>query len=439
MSQPIIKTLPSLFIWQVVTALTGLATQIVLARSLGPTNKGILDLFLVVPLVLSSVAEMGLLSANTYYGGKGAYSPQTLHSNSILWSVGAGTLVFLIGLFVCRQTGSPLVSLSDNLFLLALVAVAPSLYFTLWSGLMYGSDGVKMVYLISGLSSLVSLVAYSIVVALGGSLALFIYLSAALIFVKACISLYAIRQRVPLRLRPRLSALKQSLLYGLALYVGLAVNSLHFRANQFFIDAMLGPTELGYFALATRIAETLWLLDYVVVTASLYRVTSEDFGTAVLVTQRTFKLVALLVIGPSLAIFALAPLLVPLLFGEAFSPAVFPLWYLLPGVICWSLGRSLSPFISYQCGKPWYNTASASFAFLVNLGANFVLIPKLGTVGAAIASSISYSLNLIVIGVIFFRLSDAKFTDTLLPTRAEVSLVVQFLKEQYIHHVRRDV
>jgi O-antigen/teichoic acid export membrane protein len=304
---------------------------------------------------------------------------------------------------------------------------------------MYGSDRVKMVYLISGLSSLVSLVAYSIVVALGGTLALFIYLSAALIFVKACISLYAIRQRVPLRLRPRLSALKQSLLYGLALYVGLAVNSLHFRANQFFIDAMLGPTELGYFALATRIAETLWLLDYVVVTASLYRVTSEDFGTAVLVTQRTFKLVAFLVIGPSLAIFALAPLLVPLFFGEAFSPAVFPLWYLLPGVICWSLGRSLSPFVSYQCGKPWYNTASASFAFLVNLGANFVLIPKLGTVGAAIASSISYSLNLIVMGVIFFRLSDAKFTDTLLPTRAEVSLVVQFLKEQYIHHVRRDV
>jgi len=438
MARPIIRTLPSLFVWQLVTVVAGFVTQIVLARSLGPTNKGILDLFLLIPFVTSSVVEMGLLSANTYHGGKGTYSLQTLHSNSIFWSIGVGMLVFIIGVTISLAVGSPFAALSNRYFLLALAAVPPSLYFLLWSGLMYGSDQVKMVYLVGGVYSLISVLLYGVVVLIGGTLEMFIYLSASLLLVRACLSLFSTGRTTPLRLEFNAAALKHSLVYGLALYVGLAINSLHFRINQFFIEAMLGPTALGYFALAVRIAEMLWLLDYVVVTASLYRVTSEDFAGAVLVAERSLKLVAALVIIPSLAIFALAPFLVPLFFGKAFAPAVLPLWYLLPGIIAWSLGRSLSPFISYQCGKPWYNTAAAGFAFIVNLAANFILIPKLGIVGAAIASTLSYTVNLLIIGLIFFRLTHARVIDTILPTGAEISLVAQFVREQYDRFVKRD-
>lgn len=438
MARPIIKTLPSLFVWQVVTVLAGLVTQIVLARSLGPTNKGILDLFLLIPFVTTSVAEMGLLSANTYHGGKGTYSLQTLHSNSICWSIAVGGLVLMIGVAISLVGGSPFAGLPNRYFLLALAAVAPSLYFLLWSGLMYGSDRVKMVYLIGGVYSLISLIAYGLIVSVGGTLEMFVYLSALLLLVRACLSLFSTRTMTPLRLEFNASALKHSLAYGLALYVGLSVNTLHFRINQFLIEGMLGPTALGYFALAVRIAEMLWLLDYVVVTASLYRVTSEDLATAVLVTQRSLKLVAVLVIVPSLAIFALAPFFVPLFFGKAFEPAVLPLWYLLPGIIAWSLSRSLSPFISYQCGKPWYNTAAAGFAFIVNLAANFILIPKLGIVGAAIASTVSYTVNLLIIGLIFFRLAHARVIDTILPTGGEISLVAGFVREQYDRFMKRD-
>jgi O-antigen/teichoic acid export membrane protein len=437
MARPIIRTLPSLFIWQVVTVVAGFVTQIVLARSLGPTNKGILDLFLLIPFVTSSVVEMGLLSANTYHGGKGTFSFQTLHSNSIVWSIGVGMLVFIVGVIISVVIGSPFAVLSNKYFLLALAVVPASLYFLLWSGLMYGGDQVKMVYLIGGLYSLISLVVYGVVVLVGGTLEMFVYVSAALLLTRACLSLLSTRKTAAFRLDFNVTALKQSLLYGLALYVGLAINALHFRINQFFIEAMLGPTALGYFALAVRIAEMLWLLDYVVVTASLYRVTSEDFKGAVLVAQRSVKLVAVLVIIPSVAIFALAPLLVPLFFGRAFAPAVLPLWYLLPGVVAWSLGRSLSPFISYQYGKPWYNTAAAGFAFVINLGANFILIPKLGTVGASIASTVSYTVNLVIIGLIFFRLTHANFLETFLPTAAEISLVRQLIRERYNQIVKR--
>ncbi len=437
MSQAISKILPSLFLWQSIAVATGFVTQIVLARSLGPHDKGILDLFLLIPVVAASVTEFGLLSANTYFAGKGKIDLRILHSNSVVWSIGIGALVLAIGIGVHAVIGSPFASLTGGFFLLALAATAPSLYYSFWSGLMYGSDETKKVYFISGLYSIISLIIYGAAIGLGIPLEWLLPLSGALIFMKSGLSLFALRSMSPLHLQFNAQALKQSLIYGLALYAGLAVNTLHFRADQFFVNSMLGATHLGYYALAVRIAELVWLLDYVVVMASLYRVTSSSRADAVVITQRSLRLVAVLVIPLSLAIFALAPVIVPLLFGEAFQPSVLPLWLLLPGIVSWSLARSLSPFIAYQCGKPWYNTLAAFIAFTVNLGANVLLIPRMGVAGAALASSISYALNLVIVALIFSRLSHARFTETFLPKREDFVLVIGLAKEKYLQFVGR--
>jgi len=437
MPKPIIRTLPSLFFWQLIAVATGLVTQIVLARSLGPHDKGILDLFLLIPVVVTSVTELGLLSANTYYAGKGTIDLQTLHSNSVVWSAGIGALVLAIGTGLYAFVGSPFAALTGFFFLLSLAATAPSLYYSFWSGLMYGSDETKKVYLLSGLSSIISLITYLLAIGFGSSLNWLLALSCALIFIKSSLSLLAIRSKVSLHIVFNDQALKRSLVYGVALYTGLAINTLHFRLDQFIVNSMLGPSDLGYYALAVRIAELVWLLDYVVVTASLYRVTSATRAEAIVITQRSLRLVAVLVIIPTVAIFALAPVLLPIMFGEAFQPSILPLWLLLPGIVSWSLARSLSPFISYQCGKPWYNTMGAVVAFAANLGANVILIPKLGVAGAALASSISYALNLAIIASIFFRLSDARFLETFLPRREDIALVINIAKERYLQFVSR--
>jgi O-antigen/teichoic acid export membrane protein len=341
-----------------------------------------------------------------------------------------GIIVLGLGSVVCAHSGSPFSSLSTGLFILSLATVLPSIYFSLWSGLMYGSDEVKKVYFISSLTAVVSLGMYALALALGATLSTVMWLGAGLLFVRAGMSAYSIRTKIsPFNLSG--PALKQSLLYGLALYVGLAVNTLHVRISQFLVESLAGPKELGFYALAVRIAEMVWLLDYVAAMASLYRVTSADRQQALLTTQRTVRLVLILVLSASLAIFALAPLFVPMLFGEAFAPAVAPLWLMLPGIIAWSVGRSLSLFVSYQCGKPWLNTASAAVAFLVNIAANLFLIPRLGISGAALASSISYTVNFILIGWIFVRMSGVSLRETFSPSREDFTLVVRFLREQF--------
>ncbi|MGB2867795.1 MAG: hypothetical protein WBD36_05045, partial [Bacteroidota bacterium] len=85
MPQPIIRTLPTLLRWQVISLLAGLGSQVILSRYLGPHGKGIVDLFLLVPATMISIMEAGLLSANTYFAGKKITSIQILHTNSLVW------------------------------------------------------------------------------------------------------------------------------------------------------------------------------------------------------------------------------------------------------------------------------------------------------------------------------------------------------------------
>src|SRR3989304_1797158 len=151
MSQAISKTLPSLFLWQFISVVVGLLTQVLLARTLGPHDKGILDLFLLIPIVGGSIADLGLLTSNTYFAGKGTYSLPSLHTNSVLWSLGAGLALVLIALAVSAGGGSPFPTLGSDMVLLAVAAIAPSIYSSLWSGLMYGSDHAGKVYAVAAI------------------------------------------------------------------------------------------------------------------------------------------------------------------------------------------------------------------------------------------------------------------------------------------------
>ena len=429
MSQAISKSLPSLFLWQFISVVVGLLTQVLLARTLGPHDKGILDLFLLIPVVGGSIAEFGLLTSNTYFAGKGTYSLPSLHANSVLWSLCAGIVLLFVAFAVSLGIASPFPSLNSEMFLLAIAAIAPSIYSSLWSGLMYGSDRAGKVYAVAAITSLINLVAYGIALVAGVPLKTLLILSGILLFIRAFISFFSVRTQAAVPFQPDLKALRQSFRYGAALYIGLALNTLHFRFVQFLVESMLGPAELGNFALAARIAEMVWLLDFVVINASVFRITSSDQEESIRITQRMTRMIGLAVSGMSLLIALSAPFIVPWVFGADFTPAVLPLILLLPGIVGWSLARSLAQFVAYHQGRPWYNTAGAAVAFALNLALNFLLIPTLGIAGAAIASSISYISNLVFLAVVFRKLSGAKTLPTFIPQREDFALLRQLLTD----------
>ena len=421
----IARALPRLYVWQFASVLFGFATQVLLARVLGPHDKGVLDLFILIPTVLSSITDFGLLPANTYFGAKKISSLETLHSNSVVWilslvaTLGSGCWVWHLA------GGAPLTSLPADVFTLAVLSTGPLLYVSLWGGLMFGSDKAESVYIVQGLGAALQLVTYVIIFLLHASLAAAVYATAFIILGKGAIALFSYFRSHPWDFAPDKKILSASLKYGIALFVGIVVNILHNRLIQFFVEAYLGLTALGWYAISVRMVEMIWLLDYVVINASLFKVTSSPFDESVKLTMQLARFVGALVVAAGLFLALTIPWIIPLLLGRRFEPSVVPALLMLPGIVSWSIGRSLAPFIAYQIGKPWYNTGVSVGAFVVNLVACVILIPKLGVNGAAVATTISYMCMLILMTIVFKKTAKVRLTSIVKYQREDVALVVQ--------------
>jgi O-antigen/teichoic acid export membrane protein len=92
-----------------------------------------------------------------------------------------------------------------------------------------------------------------------------------------------------------------------------------------------------------------------------------------------------------LLVFFLADIVVRVLYSSAFVAVVTPLRWLLPGILTAAIGKVLVAEILAR-EKIHYTTWIGVVIAPANIVANLVLIPHMGIAGAALASSISYSL-----------------------------------------------
>ena len=125
------------------------------------------------------------------------------------------------------------------------------------------------------------------------------------------------------------------------------------------------------------------------------RVVGMSEGEAAALTAQVCRQVLFLSTVSGIALALLAPVAVWLYGGEAFLPAVTPLRLLLPGIVALTISKILSA-LWIRAG--WFGmlTVLAGGTGLLSLTLNLLLIPLLGTEGAALATTIPYVLNAVV-------------------------------------------
>ena len=99
---------------------------------------------------------------------------------------------------------------------------------------------------------------------------------------------------------------------------------------------------------------------------------------------------------------AVAPFVIPRLFGPAFAPAVRPCLLLLPGAVLLGGQTLLSQFFMRQ-GVPLFMSGFWAIGLAVNFGLNLFLIPGWGMSGAAVASSVAYTIVAALMAARFLR------------------------------------
>jgi O-antigen/teichoic acid export membrane protein len=125
-------------------------------------------------------------------------------------------------------------------------------------------------------------------------------------------------------------------------------------------------------------------------------------------TERVMRFTMVLMAFIPLAMMAIAPWVVGLLYGELFLPAVAPfmilsVWGLIRpvGLIAYSIPKGV--------GRPIVGAGAMVMTAVLNVGLNAMLIPAWGTVGAAVATTISYVVGFTYLTIVALRMVDASF------------------------------
>lgn len=192
---------------------------------------------------------------------------------------------------------------------------------------------------------------------------------------------------------------------GFVATIGLTnlVSLLNYRVGLFIVERLLGLAATGVYSIAVVVAELLWFVSGSLTQAAYGRVGTPDAARAAALTLRVMQLgvIALLLAAPLLWLCAWA--LLPRLLGAAYAGSLLPLALLLPGVLLFGAAGSLSAWFTNHAGRPQVPAQVAALSLALNAGLALLLVPSLGSAGAALAASLAYGSSVAVLAWRFTR------------------------------------
>jgi O-antigen/teichoic acid export membrane protein len=181
------------------------------------------------------------------------------------------------------------------------------------------------------------------------------------------------------------------------------VSMLNYRIDLYIVAALTTHRDLGFYSTAISAAETLLVASQVASIVTLPHIGSLSQEEAASLTARcvrnNFIFVGLLGIAAAIV----APYAVEILYGQAFLPAVTPLRILVFGVVPWSAASMISSYYTINGRNPQVALVTTASAAAACAAISLVLVPKMGITGAAIATTVTYWLSVVVMIGYFSR------------------------------------
>jgi len=367
--------------------LLNLTVLVLIARRLGPSAQGIVAVGLAAALILVQLGSLGLVTANPAWTARSPNGVSQIIVNSAWWAAALGLACAAVALGIWVLVPSAVPGLTGGQALLIALSVPFALGSLLLQAILLG-EGRAIAMNVADVA--LSVITVGLVWAVlhtdhaGPSAAL----AAALSQYPVGVALYValLRRHRPFPSRPDLGLAGPMLRYGLRIYAATIVAYLVVRADLLLVNAFLGSRQAGLYSTSVTFAQGLYLVPMAiglnlfvrVARGSRAELTGAVFGTLVV----PYGLVCV-------AVGLAANVLVPDIFGHAYTGSVLLLRWLLPGTF--ALG--LLTILSYHFAGIGYPTMSIVLwvaGLVANLVLNIVLIPAYGTVMASVTSSLCY-------------------------------------------------
>jgi O-antigen/teichoic acid export membrane protein len=377
----------------VITAVSALVLAIVVARGLGPTNRGIYFLAIFAATLIALVGNMGMATTAIVYGANQRFPLAQLHGMAIGFSVviGAGGAALLLGLEQV-WVSSVLDGVDHQTMILVAVSLAPLIYGQIAGAMLTGMGHVPAISVMRIAFAIVTPVITVPAVVLGGGDPFWpvaAWLAATIAFA-AALAWYTGRRLARPR-RPTPAALREALSFSLRGHIGTLAHQGFLRIDILFVSAHLGPTSVGLYAQASVLAERMSTLGHAVYSSSASRIGSDPPAAAAALAAELVRVLLIIMIPVALLLAVFSHLVMVVLFGSEFGPAATPFAILLPGAVCLTIWYVLSLYIVSALRRPGTTTIIQGLGFLVSAPLYWLAVRHWGINGAAIVSTVTYA------------------------------------------------
>ncbi len=395
------------FLTYVANFLLAFLLRVLVTRALGADGLGSYTLFLLTVSITAALLGLGLNVSTIYHIGKRTFSLRDILSNS--QSVVLGSLVVsgaLVGIAALTFGGR-----LDNEgipYWLFLVAVPLFVNFNILTAILQGASrflAMNLVILLRPLGMLVLLVAGMAVGGLDVREVLVFWTASSFLTMAAGLALVGLRHlHLPTALRPRWSVLKEQVGFGMQGQIGNLLQLLNYRLDSFLVLAFVNAAGVGLYAVGVAVSESVWFAANAVAVVLLPRLTHAEAEDAARLTPVVCRNTLLVSLAAATGVGVLSPVLVEAIFGGEFGPSVTAVYWLLPGTVALAGTKILASYVFSQ-GKPLINSYITVVTLAATVVFDLVLIPPFGVPGAAAASSIAYSLSLVLSLAAYSRMS----------------------------------
>jgi O-antigen/teichoic acid export membrane protein len=395
------------------------ASSLIIARSLGPSGRGVIAFFIVSVLVGCRLVALGTGEATAVAAGRYPDRRSAILSQAVGLSLvlGLGGGALLAGLLALAKGWLP-PDIDGLMIVLIGIGILANTVFLVAFGYLRGCARFKAYGGVLALSPWV----YAICLAVLWTKTDLTIRSVAVVWVVYSIAtaVAAVALCIPVAglSRPQPQLVRESLRFGIRAWPGSLSGMVNARIDQVIMGFITTATVLGFYSVAVNVSEILLYLPSATAAALLPALLRRASEERVAETLSVFRRLILVMLAVTVVAAAVGAPLIPVVFGEAFRSSVMPYLLLLPSGIGFA-ALLVSEAGLLAAGTPVRASLTMVIAVVTGIVLDFTLVPRLGANGASIAASAAWLAGG-TLGILFLRRRGGLPWSDLVPGRRDV-------------------
>jgi len=403
----------------IISLLIGTSIGIIIARTLGPSGKGLLAVIAMVGTVVLSLGNLGIGAFNTYAISNKSVQKKDIIGNSFWLGLIIGIICFsVISVFALN---SPIFfrNIPRSYLLLYLLSLPFFFWSNFFGSILTGEQKFRKLNIFTIITQIINLIGIILLLLVFKLDVFYILIWYVLVnIVNALFPMGFIFLTDGIHFNLNLQVLKKALNYGFKICLTGIFALLILRVDLYMVNFFKGMAEAGFYSLASSFGNVFFILPSSIIAVIFPKINAEEKPKKELIAKYSrisLFLVFLMAIG---ALLFIRPI-IGLLYGQVFLVSIRPIIFLLPGLIAWSVATVLSQYF-FSIGYPLKLTVCWFLVAALNVVLNFIYIPQYGMAAAALSSTVTYLLALGFHYYFFNKETGMGLYDVFVPRKDEI-------------------